>query len=143
MKKKEIIYQTIEKVGITSALFFLLKTAIDRQTSQSLYERAGNRCEGKQRNSKGKVIGGRCKNKQNLEVAHKKHGKTKRHNRLENLNLYCTCCHYWDHKLRSRNGLSKGENHWTLYQLWNRLPPSDKTSIPEPPIPKKNNKYRR
>ena len=77
-------------------------------------------------------------------MAHKIHGKTKNHEKLTNLNLYCTCCHFWDHKLKSsRNGLPRGANDWTIYNLWHRLQPSDKKHIKKPPIPKKNNKYRR
>ncbi|GIK83793.1 MAG: hypothetical protein BroJett025_04150 [Patescibacteria group bacterium] len=143
MNRKEIFTKSLEFAFISSVLYLVLNSAIDRKTEQSLYERAGGRCESRTRDANGRERMNRCPNVRSLEVAHIQHGDNKRFNRLDNVRLYCIRCHYFDHLHRRRNNLSKGENDWTLYQLWHRMTLEERSGIPEPPIPKKNNHYRR
>ena len=143
IKRKEILHQSLKWLTLSAAFYLASLHAVDNKIQESLYERAGGRCESKIRNKRGKQSKERCTETKKLEVAHIQHGDSKRHNRISNLKLFCTRCHYFDHKYRKRNNLSKGENTWTLYQLWHRMTPQQRAGIPEPPIPKKNNIYRR
>ncbi len=142
-KIKNILIKGAELATFSALIYFLANCAIDRKTRQSLEERAGNRCESSPYDQDGEKRQGRCNTVTNLEVAHMQHGDNRNFNKLENVKLFCIRCHFFDHLYRKRNNLSKGENSWTLYQIWHRMTPTERVGIPEPSIPMKNNHYRR
>ena len=140
-RPKKIVFDLIRFSVILFALQQLSKnaSAIEREVKHALHERAGGRCESMLRKENGKLTLQRCPSTQKLEIAHRQHGDTKKHNSLDNLQLFCVRCHFLDHLHRSRNNISKEANNWTLYQLWQRMTPEERQGLPEPQIPKKNN----